>query len=60
MNNRLKDFLTGLTKLTNETEIIIDGCGCCDSPFLELFNDTPIGGCLSFNSITKEYEINEY
>ena len=27
-------FLEGLTKLTRETGIVVESCGCCHSPFL--------------------------
>ena len=38
MNNNLSqqeaDFLAGLTELTLKTGVVIDGCGCCGSPYL--------------------------
>ena len=30
-----REFLIGLEKLTRVTGIMIGGCGCCGSPFLE-------------------------
>lgn len=29
-----REFILGLTKLTQETGIAIGGCGCCGSPYL--------------------------
>ena len=29
-----KEFLIGLAELTRKTGIVIGGCGCCGSPFL--------------------------
>ena len=34
LNEKERAFLIGLEKLTRETGIKIDGCGCCSSPFL--------------------------
>ena len=31
----IETFLEGLTKLSRETGIIVGGCGCCNSPFLQ-------------------------
>ncbi len=36
---RMEDFLIGLTKLTRDTDIVIEGCGCCGSPYFALSND---------------------
>ncbi len=33
---QLEAFIAGLEKLTEETGVILDGCGCCDSPCLRL------------------------
>lgn len=35
MTDAEKKFLEGLTKLTLETGVVIGGCGCCGSPFLD-------------------------
>lgn len=32
---RIEEFLSRLTVLCREYEILIGGCGCCGSPFLE-------------------------
>lgn len=34
MNDKEKQFIIGLEKLTRETGIAIGGCGCCGSPYL--------------------------
>lgn len=34
MDEKEKQFLIGLEKLTRETGVAIGGCGCCGSPFL--------------------------
>lgn len=34
MTEKQKQFIIGLEKLTRETGIAIDACGCCGSPFL--------------------------
>jgi hypothetical protein len=41
-DQRLKAFLEGLTKLTQEHGIKIMGCGCCGSPFLDYLGDDSI------------------
>lgn len=33
-DERKVEFLLGLAKLTRETGIVVDGCGCCGSPSL--------------------------
>ncbi|MDY6893928.1 MAG: hypothetical protein SVO01_00695 [Thermotogota bacterium] len=39
MTEKEKAFLIGLRKLSFETGIVICGCGCCGSPYLEERND---------------------
>lgn len=39
---REKEFMIGLTKLTRETGIIISGCGCCGSPVLDEADDAAL------------------
>jgi bacterioferritin-associated ferredoxin len=34
-----QEFLRGLAELSRRTGIIIGGCGCCDSPFLEVMTE---------------------
>lgn len=33
---QLEAFIAGLEKLTEETGVVLNGCGCCDSPYLHL------------------------
>lgn len=39
---REKEFLIGLAKLTRETGITIGGCGCCGSPSLDEASDAEL------------------
>ena len=34
MDDKLKQFMVGLDKLSRETGYIIGGCGCCESPWI--------------------------
>ena len=36
-----KAFLIGLERLSRETGIVIDGCGCCGSPRMKAVSDMP-------------------
>ena len=36
MTDKEKEFIKGLEKLTRETGIVIGGCGCCGSPYLDV------------------------
>jgi len=40
-NEKEKEFLLGLEQLTRKTGIVIGGCGCCSSPFLEELDEEP-------------------
>jgi hypothetical protein len=40
MNSNEKAFLVGLEKLSRETGVVVCGCGCCGSPFLNAL-ETP-------------------
>ena len=42
MEERKKEFMIGLEKLTRETGIIINGCGCCGSPSLDEASDAEL------------------
>jgi len=33
--DREREFMIGLTELTRKTGIVIGGCGCCGSPWLQ-------------------------
>ena len=37
LNENVGEFVEELTKLTKKYGIIIGGCGCCGSPYLESF-----------------------
>ena len=39
---REKEFLIGLAKLTRETGITIGGCGCCGSPSIDEASDAEL------------------
>lgn len=49
-------FLQELTKLTKEYNIVIKGCGCCGSPWLEDLENGETYDNLYFNQ-SKQYEI---
>ncbi len=34
-DERKAEFLIGLARLTRETGVVIGGCGCCGSPYLD-------------------------
>ncbi len=42
MNEKEKEFMRGLTELTRKTGILIGGCGCCGSPYLDVASDKSI------------------
>lgn len=44
------DFLTKLTELTRETGIVIHGCGCCGSPWVDSVEITSDQSGYVFNS----------
>ena len=41
---RYREFLKGLVKLTKKTGLVIDGCGCCGSPWLANLDDSDYAG----------------
>ena len=55
--NPIKDFLIDLTKLSLKHRIIISGCHCCGSPWLETLggNHTWLTDCLHYNEELEEY-----
>ena len=40
IDEQIKKFLVGLEKLTRETGVVVKGCGCCGSPWLQKLNNT--------------------
>ncbi len=38
MNNEIENFLNELTELSKKYKLYIDGCGCCNSPYIEKFS----------------------
>lgn len=54
---RLKLFLSDLTKISNEYGISIGGCGCCGSPWLkDLEYQEFLFDYLEFNEFKRVYE----
>lgn len=48
-------FLSELTELSKKYNIYIDGCGCCNSPYLTYEEPTEEQGDLSWDRENKEY-----
>lgn len=59
MKNRIKQFLTELSLLSvkYDIEIEIDGCGCCDSPYLKVDGVNTGYGVLTFDREEKIYTV---
>lgn len=56
---KLIEFLTELTKLTNKYEFQIGGCGCCGSPLVT--TDGRDGGkCLEWDEEKSCYRVDVY
>ena len=59
MNEKVKDFLTELSALTQKYGIAIGGCGCCGSPWL-YYTDESLNlnaDDLKYDEKTKQYKI---
>lgn len=54
---KMKHFLDELTYLTEKYNVIIEGCGCCGSPYLIDKNENDIGYDLKY--INNKYEYKE-
>lgn len=48
-NEKLIEFLTELTKLTNKYGFEIGGCGCCGSPWVVSDDSIYWGNCLEYD-----------
>ena len=57
MNENLKAFLKELAAITDKYGYVIDGCGCCGSPFVERMDGNTAGICLGYDEITKTYKL---
>lgn len=56
--DELKAFLKELEQLTNKYGLIVDACGCCNSPFIYKKGErVSIAENLWFNQETNEYEV---
>lgn len=49
---KFRAFVLGLEKLTRETGVIIGGCGCCESPDLELAKPEQLAVVAGYANLT--------
>ena len=57
---KMKHFLDELSYLTDKYNIVIKGCGCCGSPYLEDMKETTLGFDLKYIEEKKKYVYKEY
>lgn len=61
--NQIRCFLTDLAQLTKKYNIVIDGCGCCGSPYLKAINgykfDREKWELLDYDEKEKRYSVGE-
>lgn len=58
INKEIECFLIGLAELTEKHGIVICGCGCCGSPYLEerkMTVETVVAENLQYDEKTKKY-----
>lgn len=53
----MENFFKELAELTKKYGLIIGGCGCCGSPWIQDFDGRFIYDDLSYNKETEEYEV---
>jgi len=54
---RKKKFLLELSKLSNQLDISVEGCGCCGSPLLwDYRTNSVLGECLFYNEEISKYQ----
>lgn len=58
-NEKLIEFLTELTKLTNKYGFWIGGCGCCGSPWV-ISNSGDVGNYLDYDEEKDCYSLDLY
>lgn len=51
-NKKIKAFLKDLTKLSTKHNLVIGGCGCCGSPWIELMD----GNSTGFNNLEFDHK----
>jgi len=58
MNKDIEQFIQELNELTNKYKIVIGGCGCCGSPYLDNEKDKENGAdYLRFDYDTRKYRV---
>ena len=55
MNKQQREFIDGLNELTDKTGVVIAGCGCCQSPWLESKGNVMGGYEVDYNEWNKQY-----
>lgn len=60
--NNLESFIAELTELSKKHDLVIGGCGCCDSPWIESNNENvgKMGNDEYANELKWNYETQTY